>query len=77
VRKTRQQAASSNRDKNQVPLGTANKKRSSKMAWVPIPVRVVGESSSESMGKRQHTDSVFDRLEDPSADPVRQGRREQ
>jgi hypothetical protein len=38
---------------------------------------VVGEGDSESAGKRQRTVSVFDMLEDPSADPARQGRREQ
>jgi hypothetical protein len=56
-----------------------------------VPVRVVGEGSSESAEKRRRTatvfdrlddgvavqNSVFDRLEDPSADPGRQGRREQ
>jgi hypothetical protein len=56
-----------------------------------VLVRVVGEGSSESAEKRRRTatvfdrledgntaqTSVFDRLEDPSADPGRQGRREQ
>jgi hypothetical protein len=45
-------------------------------------VQVVGEGEedSSSAGKRQRTNSVFERLEDPndsSADPARQGHREQ
>jgi hypothetical protein len=71
-----------------------NKKRSSKLVWMPVPVQVVGEEVSGSAGKRQRVNSVFDRLnvqeeegqrggsvferlEDPAADPATQGRREQ
>jgi hypothetical protein len=39
-----------------------------------VPVTVVGEGSFESAGKRQRTNSVFDRLEDPLVDPAAQGR---
>jgi hypothetical protein len=76
VRKPRSQNLPSNQDGYQVPLGTSNKKRSSKMVWLPVPVRVVGEVSSESAGKKQRT-TVFNRLEDSLADPARQGRRAQ
>jgi hypothetical protein len=58
------------------PLGYKSKKRT-KQVWLPVPVAVIGEGSSESAGKRQRTNSVFDRLEDPSADPENQGRRSQ
>jgi hypothetical protein len=58
------------------PLGYKSKKRT-KQVWLPVPVAVIEEGSSESAGKRQRTNSVFDRLEDPSADPENQGRRSQ
>jgi hypothetical protein len=61
----------------QVPLGTKNKKRTTKQVWLPVRVQVVEEGSSESAGKRQRTASIFDRLEDPLADPARQGHRDQ
>jgi hypothetical protein len=63
-----------------LPPGNKNKKRGTKQMWLPVNVQVVGEEDSGSAGKRQRTSSVFDRLEDPtetSADPARQGRREQ
>jgi hypothetical protein len=67
------------------------RKRGTKQVWVQVPVRVVGDESSESAEKRQRTSSVFDRiedgnggatsvfdrLEDPAADPAWQGRRDQ
>jgi hypothetical protein len=59
-----------------LPQGNRTNKHT-KQIWVQVPVQVVGEGDSESGGKRQRTASVFDRLEDPSADPVRQGHREQ
>jgi hypothetical protein len=59
------------------PLGAKNQKRGTNQVWLPVNVQVVGEGSSESAGKRQHTVSVFDRLEDPSAAPAAQGRRSQ
>jgi hypothetical protein len=58
------------------PLGYKSKKRT-KQVWLPVPVAVIREGSSESAGKRQRTNSVFDHLEDPSADPEDQGRRSQ
>jgi hypothetical protein len=58
------------------PLGYKSKKRM-KQVWLPVPVPIIGEGSSESAGKRQRTNSVFDRLEDPAADPEDQGRRSQ
>jgi hypothetical protein len=60
-----------------VPLGAVSKKRNTRQVWLPVPVRVVGEGSTESAEKRRRTASVFDRLDDPAADPARQGRREQ
>jgi hypothetical protein len=63
-----------------VPLGTGSKKRGPKQVWLPVEVRVVGEGTSEIAGKRQRTNSVFDRLEDPknlAVDPAGQGRRGQ
>jgi hypothetical protein len=58
------------------PLGYKSKKRT-KQVWFPVPVAVIEEGSSESAGKRQRTNSVFDRLEDPTADPEDHGRRSQ
>jgi hypothetical protein len=51
-------------------------------------VQVLGEEDSDSAGKRQKVQSVFDRMEEPaqsvfdrlevpSADPAQRGRREQ
>jgi hypothetical protein len=77
VRKPRAQVGDRSGEHFLVPLGARTKKRGSKQVWLPVPVRVVGEGDSESAGKRQRTVLVFDRLEDPSADPARQGRREQ
>jgi hypothetical protein len=68
------------KDTNLLPPGNKSKKRGTKQVWLPVNVQVVGEEDSGSAGKRQRTSSVFDRLEDPtetSADPARQGRREQ
>jgi hypothetical protein len=49
---------------NQEPLGvTKNKKRSSKLVWMPVPVQVVGDEAPGSAGKRQRVNSVFDRLQ--------------
>jgi hypothetical protein len=62
--------------KKLLPQGSKTNKQT-KQIWVQVPVQVVGEGDSESAGKHQKTTSVFDRLEDPSADPARQGRREQ
>jgi hypothetical protein len=58
------------------PLGYKSKKRT-KQVWPSVPIAVIGERSSESTGKRRRTNSVFDRLEDPAADPEDQGRRSQ
>jgi hypothetical protein len=60
-----------------LPSGMHGKKRNTKQVWQPVPVTVVGEGSSESAGKRQRTNSVFDRLEDAVVGPARQGHREQ
>jgi hypothetical protein len=68
------------KDSSLLPPGNKNKKRGTKQVWLPVNVQVVGEEDSGSAGKRQRTSSVFDRLEDPadlSADPAKQGRREQ
>jgi hypothetical protein len=51
-------------DKLPVPQGTKNRKRGSKQVWMPVQVQVIEEGSSESAGKRQRTNSVFDRLEE-------------
>jgi hypothetical protein len=64
VRRTRKTDIPSNAGVNQVPLGiNKNKKRSSKMVWMPVTVQVVGEETSGSTGKRQWVNSVFDRLQ--------------
>jgi hypothetical protein len=90
VRKPRQDRETRVVDPSHLPSNNS-KKRGTKQVWVQVPVRVVGEGSSESAEKRRRTTSVFDRLEDgfagensvfnrledPSADPARQGRREQ
>jgi hypothetical protein len=70
------------KESNLLPPGNRNKKRGTKQVWLPVNVQVLGEGEedSSSAGKRHRTNSVFDRLEDPndsSADPARQGRREQ
>jgi hypothetical protein len=64
----------------QVPPGIQSRKRGTRQVWLPVPVRVLEEEITESTGKRQKTNSVFDRLEDPnnvSAAPARRGRRDQ
>jgi hypothetical protein len=38
---------------------------------------LLGEEDESLEGKRQRVGSVFDRIEEPSVDPARQGRREQ
>jgi hypothetical protein len=60
--------------RGQEPLSYKSKKRTMKQVWLPVPVAVISEGSSESARKRQRTNSVFDRLEDPAADPMNQGR---
>jgi hypothetical protein len=60
-----------------VPQGKNMRKRGPKQIWMPVNVQVIGEEDSGSAGKRQRTNSVFDRLEDPSAAPAVQGRRDQ
>jgi hypothetical protein len=50
--------------KPQVPQGTKNRKRGTKQVWMPVEVQVIAEGSSESAGKRQRTNSVFDRIEE-------------
>jgi hypothetical protein len=91
VRRPRKPNAETLQITGQLPPDSRSKKRGSKQVWRPIPVQVIGEEGSESAGKRQHTNSVFDRLEDPSpsvfdriedpmnisADPAAQGRRDQ
>jgi hypothetical protein len=77
VRKPRNPSDNQVRDLLKAPLGALTKKRNTRQVWLPVPIRVVGEDSSESAEKRRRTTSVFDRLDDPSADPARQGRREQ
>jgi hypothetical protein len=77
TRRPRGQGLNQAMDVTSVPQGALSRKRGTKLAWVPVPVQVIGEGSSESAGKRQRTASVFDRLEDPSADPAGQGRRAQ
>jgi hypothetical protein len=73
------------------PPTTHGRKRGVKSVWLPVRVQVLGEGNDESGGKRPRTSSVFERLEepgmaansvfnrleDPSADPARQGRRDQ
>jgi hypothetical protein len=90
VRKPRQEGEIKQVEPSLLPSNTGRKRRT-KQVWMQVPVRVVGEGSSESAEKRQRTTnvfdrleeggagatSVFDRLEDPSADPVKQGCREQ
>jgi hypothetical protein len=77
VRKPRNTSEYQMRDNLQVPLGALTKKRNTRQVWLPVLVRVVGEVSLESVEKRRRTASIFDRLDDPSTDPTRQGRREQ
>jgi hypothetical protein len=57
--------------------GIPSKKRGTRQVWRKVQVQVIGEDESESSGKRQRTESVFNRLEDPAADPAAQGRRDQ
>jgi hypothetical protein len=89
-RKPRQDREPQGVDPSLLPSSNS-KKRGTKQVWMQVPVRVVGKGSSESAEKRRRTatvfdrlddgvavqNSVFDRLEDPSADPGRQGRWEQ
>jgi hypothetical protein len=77
VRKQRQDGLQTGVNRAQGPPDTLNRKRSTKQVWQPVAVQVIGEGSSESSGKRQRTGSVFDRLEQPAADPEEQGRRAQ
>jgi hypothetical protein len=77
VRRQRKAEASKPNESMHVPQGTSSKKRGTKQVWLPLQVQVVGEETAETPGKRQRTLSVFDRLEDPSAAPAMQGRREQ
>jgi hypothetical protein len=76
VRRARQNSLPSVHDRLEPPVNSGNRKRGSKQVWLPVPVRVVGEEET-SEGKRQRVGSVFDRIEEPSADPARQGRRDQ
>jgi hypothetical protein len=76
VRRARQNSLPSVHDRLELPGSSGNRKRGSKQVWLPVPVRVVGEKET-SEGKRQRIGSVFDRIEEPSVDPARQGRREQ
>jgi hypothetical protein len=66
VRKVRKDPVQPVQDKPHVPLGTGSRKRRTKQVWLPVPVQVVGAESSGSAGKRQRTNSVFDRIEDPA-----------
>jgi alpha-ketoglutarate-dependent taurine dioxygenase len=45
-----------------------SRKRGPKQIWMPVQVQVIGEGSAENAGKRQRTNSVFDRIEDPADD---------
>jgi hypothetical protein len=63
-RRARAQASVASQPNPTVPLGT--RKRGPKQVWLPVPVQVVEEGSSESAGKRQRTASVFERMEDPT-----------
>jgi hypothetical protein len=70
------------------PHTTYGRKRGVKSVWLPVRVQVLGEEEDVSGGKRPHTSSVFERLEDPGTaansvfnrledplvDPARQGR---
>jgi hypothetical protein len=76
VRRARQNSLPSVHDRPDPPINSGNRKRGSKQVWLPVPIRVVGEEET-SEGKRQRVGSVFDRIEEPPADPARQGRREQ
>jgi hypothetical protein len=60
-----------------VPQGNITRKRGTKQVWQRISVQVVGDEGHEYVEKRQRTGSVFDRLEDPAADPEDQGCRAQ
>jgi hypothetical protein len=64
LRKPRKVATSTGQPKPSVPLGT--KKRGPKQMWMPVSVQVIGEGTAESVGKRQRTTSVFDRMEEPT-----------
>jgi hypothetical protein len=77
VRRKRHDERQITAGRSQVPQGTTSRKRTTKQVWQPIAVQVIGEGSSESSGKMQHMSSVFDRLEQPAADPAEQGRRDQ
>jgi hypothetical protein len=91
VRRPRKSNAGTVQITGQLPADSCSKKRGSKQVWRPIPVQVIGEEGSEAAGKRQRTNSVFDRLDGPSAsvfdgiedpmnisaDTATQGRRDQ
>jgi hypothetical protein len=91
VRRPRKSDAGTLQITGQLPPDSRSKKRGSKQVWRPIPVQVIGEEGLEAAGKRQRTNSVFDRLDGPStsvfdriedpmnisADPATQGRRDQ
>jgi hypothetical protein len=91
VRRPRKSTAGTLQITGQVPQDPRSKKRGSKQVWRPIPVQVIGGEESEAVGKRQRTNSVFDRLDGPSAsvfdriedpmnisaDPAAQGCRDQ
>ncbi|KAK1692965.1 hypothetical protein QYE76_009662 [Lolium multiflorum] len=64
TRRPRNQSDLPGLDKPIVPQGTKNRKRGTKQVWMPVAVQVIEEGSSESAGKRQRTNSVFDRLEE-------------
>jgi hypothetical protein len=72
VKRARRTDTPSNAGLNQEPLGVnKNKKRSSKLVWMPVPVQVVEEETSGSAGKRQRVNSVFDRLSGQEEDGQR------
>uniref|UniRef100_A0ACD5ZRN2 Uncharacterized protein n=1 Tax=Avena sativa TaxID=4498 RepID=A0ACD5ZRN2_AVESA len=77
TRRARQMTNTNVHDRLEPPMDGRSKKRGSKQVWLPVGVSVAGEENSEMAGKRQRTASVFDRIEEPSADPAVRGHREQ
>jgi hypothetical protein len=71
TRRPRAQEAVTRQENVQAPLGARTKKRGQKQVWLPVNVQVIGEETSGSSGKRQRTNSVFDRIEEAGQDGQR------
>ncbi|KAK1631980.1 hypothetical protein QYE76_006295 [Lolium multiflorum] len=71
TRRPRAQEAVTRQENVQAPMGARTKKRGQKQVWLPVNVQVIGEETSGSSGKRQRTNSVFDRIEEAGQDGQR------